>query len=341
MKVSTCIVIIVLTFINLQEKLMHLTIEERELIMIDLAQNKSKREIARLIWRSHTTVNNEIKNNSVRGKYSPNKAKHKAYVRRLHAKKNLKKIRCNNKLEEYIHEKIQDDWSPELIAGRWNKENDIKISTPTIYKYIYSQFGYSLLEHLYKNRSWIRRKSSNNNKNGWIKYRIFVDFRPESISKLTNFGHYECDLIVWPQWTKEVLLVIIEKKSRWKLAKKLPNKKADIVENTLRKWISCLWIKSITFDNWLEFANHYKLWIPTYFSNPYHSREKAQVERWNRDYRRFFPKKTIRKKIPQKEIDKITKKLNNMPMKILGFKTPNEVLSSYLKKYIQVETLTL
>jgi len=110
LKVSTCIVIIVLTFINLQEKLMHLTIEERELIMIYLAQNKSKREIARLIWRSHTTVNNEIKNNSVRGKYNPSKAKHKAYVRRLHAKKNLKKIRCNNKLEEHIHEKIQDDW---------------------------------------------------------------------------------------------------------------------------------------------------------------------------------------------------------------------------------------
>lgn len=110
MKVSTCIVIIVLTFINLQEKLMYLTIEERELIMIYLAQNKSKREIARLIWRSHTTVNNKIKNNSVRDKYNPSKAKHKAYVRRLHAKKNLKKIRCNNKLEEHIHEKIQDDW---------------------------------------------------------------------------------------------------------------------------------------------------------------------------------------------------------------------------------------
>ena len=46
----------------------------------------------------------------MRGKYSPSKAKHKAYVRRLHAKKNLKKIRCNNKLEEHIYEKIQDDW---------------------------------------------------------------------------------------------------------------------------------------------------------------------------------------------------------------------------------------
>jgi len=98
------------------------------------------------------------------------------------------------------------------------------------------------------------------------------------------------------------------------MAIKLPNKKAKTVEDILRKWIYILWIKSITFDNGVEFANHYKLWIDTYFSNPYHSREKAQVERGNRDYRRFFPKKTERKKISQKEIDKITEKLNNMPM---------------------------
>ena len=70
---------------------MHLTIDEREKIMIYLAQKKSRREIARLIWRSHTTINNEINNNSVRGKYSAQKAEHKAYVRRLHAKKKSKK----------------------------------------------------------------------------------------------------------------------------------------------------------------------------------------------------------------------------------------------------------
>ena len=125
------------------------------------------------------------------------------------------------------------------------------------------------------------------------------------------------------------MLTIIEKKSRWKLAKKLPNKKAINVELTLRYWIQNLWIKSITFDNWLEFTNHYKLGIQTYFSNPYHSREKSQIERCNREYRRYFPKWTIRKKISQKEIDKVTENLNNKPMKVLDFDTPNEVLSKY------------
>ena len=308
--------------------------------MIYLSQKKSEREIWRLLWRHHSSINDEIRNNSVRGIYVSHKAQHKAYVNRLHTKRNLKKIRCNDKIEEFIREKIKDDWSPEMVSGRWNNENLDTISTVTIYKYIYSRFAYDLLPYLYSNRTRKRRKSHANKK--WIiKNRVFVDFRPEKISKLLEFGHYEADLIVWPQGTKDVLLVIIEKVSRWKMAIKLPNKKAITVENTLRRWIDILWIKSITFDNWLEFANHYKLWIPTYFSNPYHSREKAQVERWNRDYRRFFPKKTIRKKISQKEIDKITEKLNNMPMKVLKFKTPNEIFYLHTHKTFPVSVFTI
>jgi len=45
---------------------MHFTIDEREKIMNYLSQNKTKREIARLLGRSHTAINNEIKRNSVR-----------------------------------------------------------------------------------------------------------------------------------------------------------------------------------------------------------------------------------------------------------------------------------
>jgi transposase, IS30 family len=318
----------------------HLTIEERELIMIYLSQNKSKRKIWRLLGRHHSSIADEVKNNSVRGRYIAHKAQHKSYVNRLHSKKNLKKIRCDDKLEEFVREKIKDDRSPEIVAGRWNDTELERISTVTIYKYIYSRFAYDLLPYLYSNRKR-RRKRWNANKKWIIKNRVFVDFRPEKISKLLEFNHYEADLIVWPQWTKEVLLVIIEKVSRWKMAIKLPNKKAKTVEDILRKWIYILWIKSITFDNWVEFANHYKLWIDTYFSNPYHSREKAQVERGNRDYRRFFPKKTERKKISQKEIDKITEKLNNMPMKVLKFKTPNEIFHLHTHKTFPVSVFTL
>lgn len=335
-------IIIGKTFIISDDQMSQLTIEEREEVMKWLAKGKSKRAIARMLWRSPNTICEEVKRNKWRREYSANKAKHKVYVRRLYAKSNLKKIRRNDELEKYIRKKIKDDRSPELVSWRWSKKHkSVKISTPTIYKYVYSRFGYDLPEYLYSNRKWRRKRKVNPNKKWWIKYRKFIDVRPEKISKLTEFWHREADLVVWPQWTKEVLLVIIEKKTRRKIAKKLPNKKAITIEKTLEKRVKILWIKSITFDNWLEFANHYKLGVPTYFSHPYHSREKAQVERGNRDYRRFFPKWTLRKKISQKEIDKITNKLNNMPMKVLDFETPNETYSKYSKLFFQVSCLTL
>ena len=306
--------------------------------MVMLAKKESKRAIARKLWRDPKTIRAEIEINSVKWKYTASQAHHKAYVRRTYAKKSLKKIRSNDRLEKYIHEKIKHDWSPEMIAWRWNKKYpEEHISVPTIYAYTYSRFAYDLVDYLYSHRHWRkRRKWHHKNSNNHIKYRVFIDARPERISKLQEFWHREADLIVWPQWTKEVLLVLIEKVTRWKTACKLPCKEAIVVEEKLKKLISEFWVKSITFDNGVEFSNHYKLWIPTYFSHPYHSREKAQVERWNRDYRRFFPQWTLRKKISQKEIDKITKKLNNMPMKVLDFNTPNEMFVTYSRLFSQV-----
>lgn len=132
----------------------HLTTEEREKIMIFLAQKKSKREIARLLGRHPSSICNDIRINSVRGVYSAKKADHKAYVRRHLAKKNFKKIRENDGLEQYVCKKAKDDRSPEIIAGRWNEEHkELTISTPTIYKYIACPFGYELQEYLYANRN--------------------------------------------------------------------------------------------------------------------------------------------------------------------------------------------
>jgi len=222
-----------------------LTIDEREEIMRWISQWKSKRTIAKELWRHPSTICDEVKRNKWRRKYSASKAQHKSYVRRLYAKRNLKKIRSDDELEKYIREKMKDDWSPELVSWRWDKEHESqKISTPTIYKYVYSRFWYDLLEYLYSHRGWRRRRKVNPNKKWGIKHRKFIDVRPEKISKLTEFWHREADLIVWPQGTKEVLLVIIEKQNRRKIAKELPNKKAITIEITLQKRVKLLWIKS-------------------------------------------------------------------------------------------------
>jgi len=274
----------------------------------------------------------------VKWKYISQKANHKAYVRRLFCKKTLKKIRCDDKLEQFIRKKIKEDWAPEEIS--WDRDNTHKnsyISTPTIYKYIYSKFWYGLTDHLYTKR--IRpKKRRHKTKRQNIKYRTFINFRPLIISSKTEFGHYECDLIMGKKTSPFCLLVLIEMKTRFKIVHLLPNKWAEYVEELLHKYIKKYSIKSITFDNWSEFANHFKLWIPTYFCHAHSPREKPQVERWNRNIRRYFPKWTDFSKVTQEQIDFALQKLNNRPMKCLKYQSPSYMFKKLLSK---VALLTL
>ena len=100
------------------------------------------REIARRLERHHSSIAEEIKRNSVNGKYSAKKAKQKAYQMRKKRLIQMKKIRDCTELEKYIRKQmIEEKWSPEQIAGAWNlMKKGVKISHETIYKYIYSSW---------------------------------------------------------------------------------------------------------------------------------------------------------------------------------------------------------
>lgn len=316
----------------------HLSITERDQIQILLSKWFTDREIALALWRHHSTIDDEIKRNTVKWRYIAKKANHKAYVRRLFCKKNLKKIRINNELEQFVRKKIKEDWTPEEISWDWNNiHKKLWISTPTIYKYIYSRFWYGLTDHLYTKRIKPKRRKHKTKRQN-IKFRTFINFRPKIIASKMQFGHYECDLIMGRKSSPYCLLVLIEMKTRFKIVHLLPNKWADYVEELLHKYIKKYSIKSITFDNWSEFANHFKLWISTYFCHAHSPREKPQVERWNRNIRRYFPKWTDFSRVSQEQIDFALQKLNNRPMKCLKYQTPSNMFKKLLS---QVAVLTL
>ncbi|MBK7357670.1 MAG: IS30 family transposase [Saprospiraceae bacterium] len=87
-------------------------------------------------------------------------------------------------------------------------------------------------------------------------------------------------------------------------------------------------IRSITTDNDLAFANHHQLNIDVYFTNPYSSQEKGSVENRIGQLRRFFPKRTNFDEVSESQINKVEHLLNNRPLKMFNYKTPNEVYFS-------------
>ncbi|MDI6883032.1 MAG: helix-turn-helix domain-containing protein, partial [Patescibacteria group bacterium] len=166
-----------------QKKYQHIKKAERFEIAILLKKNHNIREIAGVLKRSPNTISREIRINSVKGKYDPHKADHKAYVKRKYSKYQGMKVAEDNQLWNYVEEKLKQDWSPEEIAGRL-KEIDRHIkyaSRGAIYKFVYSVYGRLLEQHLrYKGR---RRKRGKRQKVTQLKNRVFIDERPKIVGK--------------------------------------------------------------------------------------------------------------------------------------------------------------
>jgi len=88
--------------------------------------------------------------------------------------------------------------------------------------------------------------------------------------------------------------------------------------------------KTMTYDNGMEMANHKwftkKTGMQVYFAHPYSSWERGTNENTNGLIRRFLPKATDFNLVSEIELKNIEDKLNNRPRKVLGFKTPLEMV---------------
>lgn len=61
-----------------------------------------------------------------------------------------------------------------------------------------------------------------------------------------------------------------------------------------------------------------------YFTDPYSSWQKGAIENANGLVRQYIPKSSPIKHLEDKDIDKITAKINSRPRKKLDYSTPNE-----------------
>jgi len=136
----------------------HLIKTERQEIYLLKQKGYSLREIAKALARSPSTISRELQRNTVFGKYHPAKAHHKSYTRWKYRKLYLKKILAYPDMENFLRQQIIRGWSPEQVAGVWNRTHSVKISPLTIYKYIYSDYGIGLTKYLLTKRIRKRKR---------------------------------------------------------------------------------------------------------------------------------------------------------------------------------------
>ncbi|MUU79905.1 IS30 family transposase, partial [Winogradskyella endarachnes] len=248
-------------------------------------------------------------------------------------------------LKHFVYKGLLSEWTPEQISGRIKElyPNDpiMSISHEAIYRHIYTRPQASLNKKLIKLlvRKKTRRRPPKKRRGTGSKIinQVSIDLRPKYIELRNEVGHWEGDLIIG-KGQKSAIGTIVERKSRYTLIIKLSSRKADEVAKMFSKKLNQLnkiFKKSMTYDNGIEMAKHEKITQNTgmkiYFAHPYSSWERGTNENTNGLIRRYLPKGTDFNQIDEKSLMEIQEKLNNRPRKIIGYKTPQEIMDYELK----------
>jgi len=317
----------------------HFSYEERVKIETYLDDGLGVCEIARRLCRPKGSVSDEVRRNKVKGRYSAEKAQLKAYQRYWRARHQHLKVVMHDGLRHYVQEKIKKFWSPEGIAGRLTYVEKAlpSLGKDAVYAFVGSPYGRNLEQYL-----WYRgKKKKPHIPRGNLTNRTFIDGRPKSVGLRRFFGDWEADFIVSGKRGSGALLVLVERRSRYVIIVKLPDRKVATINFVLERLIGAqLHVRSVTIDNDVCFRHHEEmskiLGAPIFFCHPYHSWEKGQVEKMNQMIRRFIPKGTNIAKVPEKKIAWVQDILNGRPYKCLGFYTPAEIAAGHpkLKKFV-------
>jgi transposase, IS30 family len=325
-----------------------LTLKERIIIETLLSQNKTKSYIANHLNRNRSTITREVNNwiKKPSDKYNATIANFFAKEDYLN-KRNKDKINTHSKLKDFVCKGLQSGFSPEQVAGRikvlYPNDAIMSISHEAIYQHIYrhrqSIIGKKLIQLLPYHHSKRRYNRKGGKNKIRIKEQINISQRPQHVELRLEVGHWEGDLMIG-LGQKSAIGTIVERKTRYTFIIKLKNRKSETVTQQFAKYLNSMpkrILKSMTYDNGMEMANHKWLSNNTgmdiFFANPYSSWERGTNENTNGLIRRFFPKKTNFNTITNHQLKQAQNALNNRPRKILGYKTPNESMNQEITNY--------
>ena len=164
--------------------------------------------------------------------------------------------------------------------------------------------------------------------------------RDKSVYKRKEFGHWEVDTVVSGRGkTKACFATIAERKTRYYIAIKIPNRTGEEMAKEIISELSKLpkgAVKTITCDRGSEFSEWRKieneLNCNMYFADPYCAWQKGTNENLNGLLREFYPKGRNLERVSEKTLKKNLALINARPKKVLHFQKPIDLFNEYLNK---------
>jgi IS30 family transposase len=317
-----------------------LSFAEREEISRGIAAGEAYRRIARRLDRAVSTVSQEVARHGGRWHYRAAEADRAAWESARRPKPCL--LRCNRQLQRIVAVKLKEDWSPQQIAG-WLKDQypghpEMWVSHETIYRSLFVQARGALKKELIGHlRSRRRIRRPHHAVDGRTKERIVgavpIRDRPAEVKDRAVPGHWEGDLVEGSRGT--FIATLVERRSRFVILVKLPEKRTEVVVDALIKAVRKLPLalrKSLTWDRGSELTEHAKFTVATdvkvFFCDPYSPWQRGSNENTNGLLRQYYPKGMDLSVVSQAQLDLVARKLNTRPRETLDWKTPAYVLES-------------
>ncbi len=315
-----------------------LTPEERYALSALRKQGLSQGQIARTLGRAPSTISREVRRNSKDGGgrvYRPALADDIARWKRSRSRRNR---RFGWEDWVLIAQCLQEEWSPEQIAGRFKRDGLMSISHETIYRYVWDdrRRGGTLHLHLRGSPKQRRKRYGAYDSRGRLAGKRPICERPAGAQNRSRVSHLEADTVIGNISDKHCVLTLVDRKSGYVMIGKL---EARTIEATNRRAVHLInnavrLTHTVTADNGTEFHGYKTIEAATgskfYFATPYHSWERGTSENTNGLIRQYLPKRQSMAHINQRHCSRIAEKLNNRPRKRLGFLTPKEC---YEKKF--------
>lgn len=322
----------------MNNKNIRLALSEREEISRGIWANESFSDIARRIGRHRSTIGREVwKNAGYPRCYRAEKAQERIKENRRRGGRK-KRLDTNDRLKNYVYEKLRGEWSPEEIDNRlkrdYPQDKTMRISHETIYQHIYclpkGELKAELMRGLRQERKMRQFRKYAHYRRQRIQDIISISERPKEAEGRIVPGHWEGDLIIG-KGHASALGTLVERTTRLTLLVPLKEKDAFAVRNAMArsfKRIPKQFRKTLTYDRGSEMSQH-KLFtqetqIQVYFADPYSPWQRGTNENTNGLIRQYFPKGTDFRKISLSAIREVERRLNSRPRKTLEFATPAE-----------------
>ena len=174
-----------------------LNAEERRVLAALRTLGLNNAEIGREMGRHRSTIGRELKRNCAPydGGYRCERAHQRGHARRYRSRRNSHFTAVHWKQVEVL---LQEEWSPEQVAGHLGRTGKLAISHETIYRYIWRDLkaGGTLHRHLRGARKQCRKRYGHYDSRGRLAGKRMIGERPKVVERRSGTGHWEIDTVM-------------------------------------------------------------------------------------------------------------------------------------------------